>query len=583
MRLAPLAALPLTLAGCHNGLLPARPDLAGTSLQARADRVAGEVAQLRGLELKAAVPVEERTKEQFRERTAQQVAADWEDSGALEQRTYKILGLLPRDFELKEFLPEFGKEQIAGYYDPQQQRFFTIADRDSATGKSKQAGSDNEAVLLSHELTHALEDQHFDLRALHEAAGGSTDRALALAALIEGSAMNGCLDHAFDRAGVHASSASPLGRFSSWAVAEKIRKGDRTPETGSHAVADEAPSVIGQTLLFKYADGLEFTNELRADFGWRGIDAAFRDPPESTEQVLRPERYFDRRDRPVVIEPCAPPEGWNELRRDTLGMFVTRLLLESRGAKKPFAAEGWDGDCCLLYATPGGDAVGWVTAWDLEGEAETFQRRVEPIVAATERALGSHAIARVGKVVALVLDAPAGAAAPFAQRLAEESAIAEAPDDQQPERWYWKALRFPIGVRLLDHAWETHALGGLAFDLRSAEGGHRFTILKGAALHTESTPDRHGVWLALGMLGWSHDARLDYTFWQIPYVATGHFRGEGAAARSSVSLLLESIDWGRSGPNSHFDLLWSLLLDLRFGPDADDDGFSARVLLIPIA
>ncbi|MGZ4732805.1 MAG: hypothetical protein ACXVZH_11750, partial [Terriglobales bacterium] len=65
----------------------------------------------------------------------------------------KKFGLLPRDFDLGKFLPLLLKEQVAGYYDP----------KTKTVNLLDWLGADQQKPVLAHELTHALQDQSFNL------------------------------------------------------------------------------------------------------------------------------------------------------------------------------------------------------------------------------------------------------------------------------------------------------------------------------------------------------------------------------------------------------------------------------------
>ncbi len=66
----------------------------------------------------------------------------------------KKLGLAPADFKLREFIVQLLTEQVAGYYDPKAREFY-LADWIDLDGQKP---------VIAHELTHALQDQHFNLR-----------------------------------------------------------------------------------------------------------------------------------------------------------------------------------------------------------------------------------------------------------------------------------------------------------------------------------------------------------------------------------------------------------------------------------
>ena len=90
----------------------------------------------------------------------------------------KAFGLAPADFEYRPFLIKLLTEQVAGYYDPKVQQFY-LADWIELEGQKP---------VMAHELTHALQDQHFNLRRFEKWPKGDSDAELAAHALIEGDA-----------------------------------------------------------------------------------------------------------------------------------------------------------------------------------------------------------------------------------------------------------------------------------------------------------------------------------------------------------------------------------------------------------
>src|SRR5439155_9671268 len=106
------------------------------------------------------------------------------------------------------------------------------------------------------------------------------------------------------------------------------------------------PRFLRESLTFPYFAGLRFVSVLKQK-GWAAVDAAFRNPPESSEQVLHPEKFLAR-ERPVAIAaaPVSALAPAKEVRRDVFGEFEWRLLLASRvsDAEAERAAAGWGGD-----------------------------------------------------------------------------------------------------------------------------------------------------------------------------------------------------------------------------------------------
>ncbi len=93
-----------------------------------------------------------------------------------DEEVLKLLGLIDPGVDLRSISASVFGEGVAGYYDPRSKRLRIVS------GTTPDALSE---MVLSHELTHALEDQRFGLD-LGE--GESDDAALARLALVEGTA-----------------------------------------------------------------------------------------------------------------------------------------------------------------------------------------------------------------------------------------------------------------------------------------------------------------------------------------------------------------------------------------------------------
>jgi Zn-dependent peptidase ImmA (M78 family) len=78
----------------------------------------------------------------------------------VQESALKAFGLVSREFDLAKFLLAFYTEQAAGAYDPRRQTMF-IADWPT---------EEMQKMVLAHELTHALQDQNFDLEKFLHAA-----------------------------------------------------------------------------------------------------------------------------------------------------------------------------------------------------------------------------------------------------------------------------------------------------------------------------------------------------------------------------------------------------------------------------
>lgn len=214
--------------------------------------------------------------------------------------------------------------------------------------------------VLAHEITHALQDQHFDLGGLAGREPRNSDRELALRALAEGDASL--------TARIYATLS--LG-------ADELRS------------LNELAQHFGSPLLYRL--GEDFVQELLADGGWEALNAAYADPPDSTEQVVHPRKYALReRPTPLALGDAAAALGgaWRLLREDSLGELEARSVLGR--FLPPFmaiqAAAGWGGDRYQLLerASDGRLALVLRTAWDTPRDAEELllpPRRWRPATA----------------------------------------------------------------------------------------------------------------------------------------------------------------------------------------------------------
>lgn len=268
--------------------------------------------------------------------------------------------------------------QLAAFYDPRRQEL-VIARGALAAGGPLAALTGRDTVgklVLAHELTHALQDQHWGvLPAPRPATDLHTDRVLARRALLEGDATWASVATAVDPTLDDSTRARILAQL------------ERIPGLLATALPD-VPALLRDTLAFQYEDGTVFVDRLLARGGWPAVDRAQADPPESSEQVLHPERYLAAtRDRPTPIAIGGVGElarlGYAPVLGDTLGELVVRILLERSlpAARAATVAAGWDGDRLMAFTRGTTSLVAWITAWDTPGDATEFAdaiRTAEP-------------------------------------------------------------------------------------------------------------------------------------------------------------------------------------------------------------
>jgi hypothetical protein len=138
----------------------------------------------------------------------------------------------------------------------------------------------------------------------------------------------------------------------------------------------EAPVILSESLIFPYLRGMVFCANLTNKGGWKAINEAYENPPQSTEQIIHPEKYLDQPDPPTAIDlgRLEPGEGWAEVGRNVIGEMQLAVLLRRHGGKN--IAAGWDGDRFAVFDDKDGKlAVVWFSTWDTEDDARDFARQ----------------------------------------------------------------------------------------------------------------------------------------------------------------------------------------------------------------
>jgi hypothetical protein len=265
----------------------------------------------------------------------------------------KKLGLVPPEFQYRSFVVKLLTEQVAGYYDPKAQQFY-LADWIELEGQKP---------VMAHELTHALQDQHFNLRRFEKWPKGDSDAELAAHALIEGDATLAMTLYMAKNPLVALAFIRSLGGTNM--ASEQIK---------------QAPRAIRESLVFPYEQGSEWATRVYRRGGWASVSHAYTKLPLSSEQILHPEKYFDY-EPPVKV---ALPDvrtllgtGWKRIDYDVNGEWSFYLILDqflNASAESRRAAAGWAGDRYALYEgpRPGDVFIVLVTVWDTKNDAREF-------------------------------------------------------------------------------------------------------------------------------------------------------------------------------------------------------------------
>ncbi|MFQ5862125.1 MAG: hypothetical protein ACE5IC_03285 [Candidatus Brocadiales bacterium] len=350
----------ITLLFWHMSAQGQEKDSKDSTLDTVIGEIALDVSTLRGLEFKTPVRHGIKTKDELRKYLQKLIKEEIPDEKLIAyQKALIKFGFIPADLPLESLLLELYTEQVAGFYDWRTKTLYLIDGIPETLLKA----------LISHELTHALQDQHVGIENLPTSRKKEDDdRIMATQALLEGDAISLTIDYALKFAGKDSTMLPdhnlPLEEFIS--------------TVGGKLMAS-APAYIRYNMLFPYIHGLTFVKQLRQSGGWTQVDRTLEQPPMSTEQILHPEKYLEALDLPTAITlPHLSKElgpGWTFLDKNTLGEFNINILLnEFLGEAPKAAAMGWDGDLYQIYEQKpsGKTALIWFTTWDSDTDAQEF-------------------------------------------------------------------------------------------------------------------------------------------------------------------------------------------------------------------
>ena len=423
IRLAFVTALALGRAvGPAQAAAPAPSPQELQQLLGSADAILAQVGRLRGLAPPEALPRAIRPRSAIAGRYRELLRDRYPDQRLEAERKVLVkFALIPPDFPLERFLLEMAGEQVAAYYDHLKGEI-VLADWIPAAAQGP---------VFMHELVHALQDRHLDLRKFLAPRPGRSDFLMARHAMLEGEATAVMMDLLLQAAGLDITRLPDLGPLAEQA------SGQASPVLAS------APKFLRDQVLFPYTAGTGFVVAFRKSNPWPAFSRVYRDPPRSTEQILHPEKYLGRRDDPqTVLLPDVRGllgTGWSLALEDDAGELEVRGILERflPEAEARRAAKGWGGDRYHLYerAADGKQALLFLTAWDSEADAREFAAAYASLIPK------KYGNARGGKGVDAVWTwADAGDVLAVERRGSDVLVVEGVPRDRADavRRWVWR-------------------------------------------------------------------------------------------------------------------------------------------------
>lgn len=349
--------------------VPAAPQTDSQSLLATADSVLSEMSQITSLAIKAPLKKKILRRAQIREYLQENLHAEYTPREIhVQEAVLQAFGLVSRDFDLEKFLLSFYTEQAAGVYDPRGKTMF-IADWISP---------EMQRLVLAHELTHALQDQNFDLEKFLRAARDNDDATNARQAVAEGYATAAMMQYL----------VNPI-ELASFPSLEPLMAQITHQQFQEFPSFSNAPFFFRLQALFPYAQGLGFMQRGLSQGGWKELNALFSHPPMSTKEIFDPQVYFDLTPLPNVSlhpPPClASVPGMRLLTENVMGELGYYALLGQFISEDEArtVSTGWLADRYILYEGPGAQQYALVvrTRWSCPEMALAFFRDYHSILA----------------------------------------------------------------------------------------------------------------------------------------------------------------------------------------------------------
>lgn len=338
--------------------MPPQPSVRASAPPARApdQRVAAalrRVVRVRGLAPKAPI----RTQVVSRDRMVRVATAELDaeipaDVMSATEDLFYGLGLVNADFDYRRETTALLGQELGGLYDAHERTLYVDEQLRAAEGQA----------ALDHEIVHALQDQYYGLERITGWQDDGTDAQTAAHCLAEGDATSAMLDALLEGSG---KTALDLGDDD---LATQI-------ESGETARSSATPGVLIRSLIEPYVDGTRFVHRLRRDGGWAAVDAAWKQVPESTEQLLEPAKWTGR-DPPQAVPIPSAGEPWHLVYHDVLGEQSVRIVLEEwiSASDAEAAAANWSGDRVAVFADGDRRRIAWRIRYDtLEAATVGFE------------------------------------------------------------------------------------------------------------------------------------------------------------------------------------------------------------------
>ncbi len=321
------------------------------------DLALSELIKIRGLEVKKPIPCKNLNKEEIRTYLESALKKKvTPERLELERKVLVALKLIPEDYKYQEELLNLYTDQVGGYYDPELEYF----------GTASWIPVNMQVPIAFHELTHALQDQHYDLDTFTDAKL-STDDLLARSALAEGDASLSML---------------LVGKGKSQGDKElteseiKLFSGNTANSALENEKLAQTPEAIRAQMIFPYSKGTEYVFKLYKEGKWDAVNSKYKKAPLGTNEILGFKSEALSEKEKLELECKSLTKNGNVVYEDTLGALYLGYVLGEDALKKRLK-DMWAGDRLCVVKDGDKESLVWGIRLKTEADKGEVKRELE--------------------------------------------------------------------------------------------------------------------------------------------------------------------------------------------------------------
>ena len=328
----------------------------GSEELSQAERlIIAETEKVRGLKAEEPLAPVYQTEDELREYMIGQLDDVSDEDFKNELGLYTILGFAPKDFDLRQFYVDLYTEQIAGFYDPEENQMYLIED----------ISPYENALTLAHEYTHYLQynTPEFEKTLVYDDSycDDHGEECMIINSIIEGDA------------------SLTEGLIEPEKIIGSYNQGVTVSEPSS-SVFDNSPRFFQDSLIFPYLYGYDFVAYHYLKGGFDAVNDLYINLPQSVEQILHPEKYLTDLPVDVTLEPFRSiiTKEFDIIQEDVLNESDIMMILscgydeswQLSDRQASVGADGWGGGAFLFAEKDDQPMFFSKIVWDDENEAK---------------------------------------------------------------------------------------------------------------------------------------------------------------------------------------------------------------------